>query len=576
MTTTLSPSGLKHAADSGADGVAALRTTVKDNAVIQNAKNALSVLASQQVLDVGISGQRKAGRSLVAADLTALPTDAKAGLGLASPILLQTPGSLVNLGTGGNLVNKGSVSLTAKGILAASDAALFTGSTGQALYIVDTGAADPFRIKTGTWWCWARTAKRASTQTLLSKNNGAATQGSWSLASLASNFAHASVSFDGTTYTTADGTSDVADDRWHFIVATFDGTALRLYVDGVLETTAYGAGAMFASNAPVNVGGRGADAGTACVAPHFGRIYQPGLLKSVLNEDQIRFLMACSIAHGFPVEPTHIDLSLRRGKRGGPLVTGDFATPASVLRLHNWTAGALTDAGAHNLAVTMAAGTFTSVVGADGQDAGAYQRDASWLQSADTNLPAGTTARTVLCWFKTGTAGTQILVTYGTLAGNAAVSLYLSNGLLIFGDVGGTNIAASTKVFNDGQWHLGVATYDNAPADGLKIKLYCDGVLVASSTATITGTTLAGANAFRIGASLAGASALTGSIDAVAIASYAAAEDEQLSIYNKGSVLLAASPKNAGDNVEAVDATNIYLLGDDLEGCHNVDLLVAA
>jgi hypothetical protein len=37
------------------------------------------------------------------------------------------------------------------------------------------------------------------------------------------------------------GVSDVCDDRWHF-VATYDGTSLRLYVDGVLEATSRLAG----------------------------------------------------------------------------------------------------------------------------------------------------------------------------------------------------------------------------------------------------------------------------------------------------------------------------------------------
>ena len=68
----------------------------------------------------------------------------------------------VVLGSGGPLVNLGAVPFGVGINGLAATAAVFAGSTGQALYIADTGAADPFRIRTGSWGCWFRTAKRGT------------------------------------------------------------------------------------------------------------------------------------------------------------------------------------------------------------------------------------------------------------------------------------------------------------------------------------------------------------------------------------------------------------------------------
>ena len=42
---------------------------------------------------------------------------------------------------------------------------------------------------------------------------------------------------DGTNYDRCDGTSDIRDGKWHFIVGTVDGRNLKIYVDGILENT---------------------------------------------------------------------------------------------------------------------------------------------------------------------------------------------------------------------------------------------------------------------------------------------------------------------------------------------------
>ena len=121
----------------------------------------------------GWSGQIRAGRQLTAADFTALGLSAPAGLWNLSDLTDVS-------GNGRALTNKGAVPFGVGINGLASTAAVFAGATTQALYIANAGAADPFRIKTGSWGCWFRTAKRATGVCLLTKRGGAAGTWGWS------------------------------------------------------------------------------------------------------------------------------------------------------------------------------------------------------------------------------------------------------------------------------------------------------------------------------------------------------------------------------------------------------------
>ncbi len=57
----------------------------------------------------------------------------------------------------------------------------------------------------------------------------------------------------------ATGTTNVADGLWHHLVGTWDGTTLRIYVDGVLDGTASLSGTMTTAANGLQVGGRGAN-----------------------------------------------------------------------------------------------------------------------------------------------------------------------------------------------------------------------------------------------------------------------------------------------------------------------------
>jgi hypothetical protein len=525
---------------------------------------AVSAATAAPILDVGVSGQIRAGRQLAASDFTSL--------GLSVPIGLWNLSALTDAsGNGRTLANKGSVTFAAGINGAATTAAQFTGSTGQALYVVDAGAADALRIKTGSWGCWFRTAKRGTTQRLLSKF-GASPAFGWALSiNGAGNFAYVDASPDGTTLIQSLGVSDVCDDRWHFAVATFDATAVRLYVDGVLESTASSSLPLFATPAPFNIGGRTADAGAAAIEPSYGRIDEAFVTGDILTEDQIRCLYATKLTHTLGAVPTAARLNVHRRRRGSALAVTDFTT--APLRLHNFTAGSLGDEGTNGLALTNN-GTAVAVAGADGTSGNGFSfAGAQSLSQTDAGLPAGTAARSYGCWFKsTFTSGGINFFAWGTAATGDARLLIGAGGAL------NCNSAADliTGPFvTDGQWHQVIAVEDNAAGDLVKRKLYLDGRLVGGST-VLNAITLAGANSFRVGAGSAGAGPFTGQIDRAFVTGYAMTTDDVTRMYAKGSQDLGSSPKNAGDHVKRVDSSSVLFIADTLESQHTIDLGVVA
>jgi hypothetical protein len=363
------------------------------NSAVGGGGSTVPVLSGVPVLDVGMVNQRRAGRQLANADFTAL--------GLSVPIALWNLSDL-NDASGNTrvLINKGGVGFGTGINGIANTAAIFTGSTAQALYVADTGAADPFRIKTGSWGCWFRTAKRGTDQFLLSKFRGSAGSYGWYLLVSGANVLRGQVAITGSDNNNVNGVSDVADDRWHFGVTTFDGTAERLYVDGLLEATLAASGSMFGSPAPLNVGAGNGDGATASDAPHFGRVDEAFVTADVLSDDQVRCLYAAKLTHTLSTQPSGVTLTVNRRRKGATLVVGDFTTQP--LRLHNFTGGSLADEGskAQPLANN---GTAVAVAGADGALGNAFSfAGAQSLSASDAGLPAGTASRSYGCWLKCG------------------------------------------------------------------------------------------------------------------------------------------------------------------------------
>jgi hypothetical protein len=340
-----------------------------------------SLVVSSPVGETGQVNQCRAGRQLALSDFT--------NLGLSAPRGLWNLSDLTDAsGNGRALTNKGTVTFSPGVNGAVTTAAQFTGSTSQALYIADTGAADPFRITTGSWGCWFRTARRGTLQDLVTKESST-NQRVFGVTIGTANIVAVDRSVDGSIAGGASGVSDVCDDRWHHVVATYDGTVLRNYVDAVLEATSTAlSGAMFAGSAPLNIGARYADSGTAAVNPHYGRVDEAFVTADVLTEDQVRSLYAARLVHTLGAQPKTVSLSVRRQRRGAPLATTDFST--GPLRLHNFTAGSLADQGSNATTLTVAAGTPLSVAGADGTLGSGYSFPGGTanLAATDAGLPS--------------------------------------------------------------------------------------------------------------------------------------------------------------------------------------------
>jgi hypothetical protein len=532
------------------------------------------VTVTSLVGDVGQTAQARAGRQLALSDFTSLGLSAPRGLWNLSDL---TDAS----GNGRSLTNKNAVGFGLGINGAAATAAQFRGATGTpandpALYIADTGVADPFRIPTGSWGCWFRTAKRGILQDLVTKESST-NQRVFGVTIGTANIVAVDRSVDGSTGGGASGVSDVCDDRWHHGVATYDGTVLRNYVDGVLEATSTAlSGAMFAGSGPFNIGARYADSGTATTNPFYGRVDEAFVTADVLSEDQVRFLYAARLVHTLGAQPKTVSLNVRRQRRGAALATTDFST--GPLRLYNFTqttydgTGGFVDAGSNGQNLTNSGTVDWGVAGADGGRWSAFNlrtTPTGHLLATDAGLPSALLARSYGCWFKTTyTAGSAVAVAWGT-PGHVAV--YVLNGAIraqsATDDIAGGFVA-------DGQWHFVVCVEDNTAGDGLKRKLYSDGRLVNGSM-VLNPITLAGANRFRVGAYSDGSLPFTGQIDGAFVTGYAMTTDEVLRLYAKASQAMPSSPKNSGDHVEAVDSGSVLVVADTLDAQHYIDLTLA-
>jgi hypothetical protein len=517
------------------------------------------------VLDVGQFGQHRAGRQLAVADFTTL-------LGLGTPAGLFNLGDLSNLGSGGALVNKGTVTFTTGIEGVGNAAAQFSGSTAQSLYIVDTGAADPFRINTGSWGCWFKTTKRSTAQVLMSKQNASATVATllYNLSISSNNVVTAQIS-DGTNLLTVTGSSDVADDRWHHAVVSYDGTTFRLYVDGVPDALTPGVVMIQSQAQPFNIGSFGADASTAAVSPHFGRVDEAFVTKDVLSADQVRLLYATKFAHGYSVQPSRSFVSVRRSRRGAALATTDF--PSTPSRLYGLST--LNDAGSNGVNLTNGGASF--VAGADGLALGSMHFNGGAgvsLSGTDTGLPSGLSAHSYGMWLKSGKVGTAtVAISWGTVSTGDMRLILQTTGQLTFQNAG--DGATAAPFLADTLWHHIVMTADNAAADGNKRKFYVDGRYVGAST-VMNSITLAGAGNFRIGANQNGTNPWIGGIDEVFVIGAVLTQEQIAKLYQKSSQALLTSHINPGDVIEGIDATNVYAVMDLLEPNYTVDVAVAA
>ena len=539
----------------------------------------LEVLIEHAILDIGILGQIRAGRTLEAADFDNVGLDPPTGLWNFSDNANDVSGNGRNLSARGAAVY-------VRGIDGdVSTAAMFDGT--KAFYRDDVGdATDPFRLKFGSFGAWIRTPKQGTQMHFLTKRGSSPQLGYW-LRVRTGNDICWGFSVSGSDVFEVYSLTKVCDDRWHFIVGTYDGVLQNLYIDGALEATqlrgSSGNQQIFGSNAPFNIGAFAANAGGIGAEPFFGRVDEPFVTPEILSADKVFNLYCAKIPHTLGEIPSGASINVHPGAKGASLVPGDFPSPP--LRLYNFSGGVLTNEGSDSGATLTAIGTPVSVSGVDGTKGNAMSLfGAQRFTATDAGLPAGTNPLSYGCWFKcsNGTSGTETpapglyVLTYGATNGTNDTRIFIAKGNICFGTGGGTPITGPFVA--DGQWHFVVVVHDPADLQGLKRKYYLDGRLVASNTGlnSIALGSPAATNKFVVGSSLASGNNFIGQVDTVFVADYPLILGDINALYTKSLYEHLPSPKNAGDHIQSMSDTDLLAVFDTLDIAHKVSLKVMA
>lgn len=107
---------------------------------------------------------------------------------------------------------------------------------------------------------WVKTNAPTAERKLFAKWADAGSQFSY-LLSILSNGTAQFATFTGGTDIVA-GTTDLDDGEWHHIVGTYDGSNIRIYIDGVEENSAVASGSINTTTAPVRIGAGSGGLGT--------------------------------------------------------------------------------------------------------------------------------------------------------------------------------------------------------------------------------------------------------------------------------------------------------------------------
>jgi hypothetical protein len=159
------------------------------------------------------------------------------------------------------------------------------------------------------------------------------------------------------------------------------------------------------------------------------------------------------------------------------------------------------DASPNGFNGTYESGTTQGVTGPfTGTTASSFDGQSGLVSSQ--NQVTGPQTFSIEGWFKTSTNTGGKLIGFGSsqtgLSGNYDRHIYMMNdGQLVFGVYNsGVQTIETPSVYNDGQWHYLVATYDATDTSGPNMTLYVDGQLIGTAT---TSSAQAYAGYWRVG-----------------------------------------------------------------------------
>ena len=274
-------------------------------------------------------------------------------------------------------------------------------------------------------------------------------------------------------------TTNYCDGNWHFVVATFDGSYLRLYKDGNLDCTprAWAYAPAYAATNHVRVGAY-SNAGTNSLY-FMGQLDEVSFFPSdALSLAEVQSLYAASITDGSNSAILAKAKAVYLFEDGAQLtdstVNGHTLTAIGVpvQGTPRWGTGCV------GLGTSQA---FSAVDGASFQPAGNFS---------------------VSAWIRTTKTGAQyIFQSYSRNTAYAGLALYMSTtATLVSGKNTGTtsgtdyhSVSGSTSI-QDGAWHHIVGTYD-----GAKLHLYIDGAEEGTGTVWTNAAAFAATNYVRVG-----------------------------------------------------------------------------
>ncbi len=289
----------------------------------------------------------------------------------------------------------------------------------------------------------------------------------------------------------ATSTTTVNDGEWHHAAATFDGTNLKLYVDGVLEATTSFSGTVDYGGQSVNIG-RSYDPVNGSIQYFDGSLDEVRIWSTARSQADIQSTMNTSLT----------------GSETNLLAAYSFDDdPTGTGQTHTSTTGNYNGTGHGNVTVT---DSTTSPV--DARTGSLSNGNVLTLDGTGDYVTAGTPASinmgaafTVEAWIKTSATSEQGIFSKANMANWGAAGEYgkrlvlTADGQLRFDEA---HIAShtGTSVLNDGQWHHVAVT---ASGPGGTLQLFVDGELetLSSGNGSITLNADNGAHTVQIGSS---------------------------------------------------------------------------
>ncbi len=324
----------------------------------------------------------------------------------------------------------------------------------------------------------------------------------------------------GGSITSFNSTNAHTDTGWHHIAGTYDGANVKLYFDGALDGTTAETRSIDSYSIPNEIGFDNGVADPSLSAYSAGSIDDVRIYNRALSGTEILTLYG----------QTYRSVIKNSGK--GLVAywpfsegTGTITTDATGNRNN----GTLTNG------PTWGTGKYGNAVTFDGVDDYVSASSASSVNFQETS------PFSVSSWVKTTSSATQSIASTWSYQVSSGWHFEMNDGTagaIYFGIINGIGnsyrMARSTATtFNDGAWHLAVATYDGSQSSA-GIKLYIDGV---SSAAVSIGDTSPGslANANLNIGKIGGGSVpeyFNGSIDDARIYNRVLSAQEVLNLYN--------------------------------------------